>query len=534
MNVALDPWIPVLTSTGERKLASLNDVLTKGETFADLAVRPHERVSLMRLFLCVAHAALNGPKNYAEWRGVPRLLPEAVREYLTDWKDSFELFHEGKPWLQVKGLKSIDNSEKTSPVALLDLELATGNNSTLFDHLGAMTTRMIEPARLALILLTFQNFASGGGAPVAQWYDAKTSQVGNPDAPCLSQSMAHCLFRGRDLMETMHLNLPTYDDINRVYREYAHDKKEKKDLFTGIDVGKPVWESFPKSPKDSTSIRNATRTYLGRLVPISRWILFVKDTDQMYCCNGFKYDTHKDGFAAEPTSAVRLITRKDKRGGETAERRVVSLSPDKATWRELSALLVKRAADGLGGPLAMGNAPYDSAYDFHVCGMIRDQASMDIGIESVFHLTPKFQSNLPVYSTEVEEAERLSRKLRSATELYRTTIDSDWTPRVNRTQPREQGKLRNRLAQATLLFYWTAVEKNLSLLMAHNEAMGTDAAIPTRDAWRKMLFLTACMAYRTTCGQETPRQRRAFAKGWQRLTGRRDSTEDANQSKEDE
>ena len=61
MNVAFDPWIPVVTIAGERKLASLCSVLAEGEQFADLAVRPHERVSLMRLFLCVAHSALQGP-----------------------------------------------------------------------------------------------------------------------------------------------------------------------------------------------------------------------------------------------------------------------------------------------------------------------------------------------------------------------------------------------------------------------------------------------------------------------------------------
>ena len=37
----------------------------------------------------------------------------------------------------------------------------------------------------------------------------------------------------------------------------------------------------------------------------------------------------------------------------------------------------KAFADGLGGPLAMENAPYDTEFDFHVCAMTRDQASMD-------------------------------------------------------------------------------------------------------------------------------------------------------------
>ena len=76
MNVAFDPWIPVVDSTGKRELASLHDVLVHGEKFSDLAVRPHERVSLMRLFLCVAHAALNGPKNYDEWCEVRKRLPK--------------------------------------------------------------------------------------------------------------------------------------------------------------------------------------------------------------------------------------------------------------------------------------------------------------------------------------------------------------------------------------------------------------------------------------------------------------------------
>ena len=78
--------------------------------------------------------------------------------------------------------------------------------------------------------------------------------------------------------------------------------------------------------------------------------------------------------------------------------------------------------------------------------------------------------------------------------------------------------LKNRLAQAALLSYWTTVERNLALLMNHIEAIGTDAAIPTREAWRKMLFSAACEAYRIACGQETPRQLRAFAIGWRKLT----------------
>ena len=546
MNVAFDSWIPVVTLTGQRKLASLNEVLTNGSQYADLAVRPHERVSLMRLFLCVAHAALNGPKDYTEWCKVPKKLPEAVRKYLTLWKDSFELFHKKKPWLQVAELKAIKkeagDSGKTSPVALLDFELATGNNSTLNDHGGQMASRQIEPERLVLNLLTFQNFSSGGGSPVAQWKTVKTSQVGNPDAPCLSQSMAHCLFRGRSLAETIHLNTPTFEKVQSVYKTFTTDKK-KGDTYINVALGRPVWEFFPNSPnKKSDKVVNATKTYLGRLVPISRWIRLIHGSDQMYCCNGFKYDTFKDGFAAEPTAAVRAVTNKDKTGREISERRVVKIDPQKALWRELSSLLVKRSADGLGGPLAIANTSDDTECDFHVCAMTRDQASMDIALESVFHISPAFQNHLATYQTEIQGdraekilgAEGYSRKLRWAIEEYRSTIDNDWKPRVKRTQAKEQNALKDRLAQAAFLSYWTTVEKQLPLLMTHIEAIGTDAAIPTRKVWRKMLFSVACEAYEIACGQETPRQMRAFAKGMEKLTMKSETPKSAtNHSKEE-
>lgn len=528
MNVATDPWIPVVNFAGTRELASLCEVLAEGEKFADLAVRPHERVALMRLFLCVAHASLKGPKDYEEWCNAPKRLPEAVTKYLTIWKDSFKLFHETKPWLQVAELKGVekegDDYGKTSPVALLDFELATGNNSTLYDHGGQMNIRQIKPERVALNLLTFQNFSSGGGSPVAQWKAVKTSQVGNPDAPCLSQSMAHCLLRGRSLAETVHFNLPTFERIANVYRAYSIVKK-KEEIFSDIAIGRPVWEFFPESPEsESDSVLNATKTYIGRLVPISRWVRLIGGTDQMYCCNGFKYDTFKDGFAAEPTAAVRLFKKKEKVGVETTERRIVKVSPEKALWRELSSLLVNRSSDGLGGPLAMVNAPYDTEFDFHVCAIIRDQASMDIALESVFHIAPSFRSQLPVYQAEIvgdtsfAGAEGHSRKLRWAIEEYRSAIDNDWRPRLKRTQAKEQSAVRDRLAQTAFLSYWTTVEKNLSLLMNHIEAVGTENAMPTREAWRKMLYSAAREAYALACGQATPRQIRAFVKGLQKLT----------------
>lgn len=106
MNLVIDPWIPVITSNGKADFASLLQVFTKGEQYADLSVRPHERVALMRLLICIAQAALDGPKDKQEWQKAPEKLPGAARKYLKKWQESFDLFHPKKPFLQVVGLKS--------------------------------------------------------------------------------------------------------------------------------------------------------------------------------------------------------------------------------------------------------------------------------------------------------------------------------------------------------------------------------------------------------------------------------------------
>ena len=524
MNVAFDPWIPVITITGKPKLASMREVFSEGDQFVDLAVRPHERVSLMRLFLCVAHASLQGPKNYDDWCELPKRLPEKAEKYLSDWRESFELFHPEKPWLQVAELKAASNTgkstENTSPVSLLDFDLATGNKPTLFDHEGQASSRRIELERIVLNLLVFQNFSSGGGLPVAKWQRVKTSQVGNPDSPCLSQSMAHCLFRGSSLRETLYLNLPTFENVAKAYQTCSFNKKSVS--FSDVPLGKPVWEFFPNSPeKHSDQAKNATTTYIGRLVPISRWIRLIENSDRMYCCNGFKYDTFRDGFAAEPTASVHVVTKRDKKGLETKEREVVKVNPTKALWRQLSALLIKRSAFGIGGPLAFENAPNKTIFDFQVCAIIRHQASIDIAVESVFHINPSLQNCIAIYHEEVVGtqkvlgAEGYARKLGKAIEVYRREIDGDWANKLERTK--KIWILKEKLHSRATIHFWSAVETNLSLLMAHIEAIGAENAMPTRKVWRDMLSATAREAYEIACGCETPRQMRAYAKGWQKL-----------------
>lgn len=535
MNVAFDPWIPVVTIAGNRKLESLSDVFSDGAQYADLAVRPHERVALMRLFLCVAHAALDGPKNYDAWRDVPKKLPEVAPKYLETWKDSFELFHPEKPWLQVAVLsKSADVQSQSgdisdwTPVSKLNFSYATGDNTTLFDHAGMSVEERKIPANETLLsMLTFQCFSVGGLMGQVYWNGVRCGVLANPkkdngpvkssDAPCSPASMIHAFLRGNNLIETIHLNLPTYEDVRFSYGERM--------------IGRPVWESAPTSARDVSSTENATTTYMGRLVPMTRTIRLHPAGERMLLGDGLIYPSFASGFPQEPTATV-IIRKK----AQTEERGLLSYRPSKSLWRELAALVVKRDAEGTGGPLSLRAIQDGEDCDLQVAALARDKATIVDTAESTFHIPSKLFTleGAKVYEAEARRGESVASRLGWAVEGYRSEIDGGWEGRLKSAGP-AKGKLKAKLHSIATIHYWTAIEKNLSLLMAHIGAIGTDDAMPTRDAWRKMLFKMALEAYSTACGQETPRQIRAFAKGWQRLTAKKNETEsDITETREDE
>ncbi|MCP4341614.1 MAG: type I-E CRISPR-associated protein Cse1/CasA [Desulfobulbaceae bacterium] len=530
MNVAFDPWIPVVTMGGNRELASLSEIFSDGGKYADLAVRPHERVSLMRLLLCIAHAALDGPKDYDEWCEVPDLLPDAAVKYLADWKDSFELFHPVKPWLQIAELSHKSQSEKKvddytgwTPVSKLNFSFATGNTSTLFDHEGAIPETRDIPLYVAVVsMVAFQCFSVGGLMGQVFWKTERCGELANlkkengpvksSDGPCSPSSMLHATLRGKTLTQTISLNIPTIKDIKVVYE--------------GFDIGRPVWEKMPKSISNCPNIPNATNSYLGRLVPLTRVILFHPSGQYILLGNGFPYKSYISGFPQEPTSTV--VSRDNKRF-------LLSYRPSKAIWRELAAITMKRKADCTGGPVSLAAIQDGHGCDLVVSALARNKATIMDAVESIFLIPPKLflHEAAASYEEEVKKAETLVSRLGWAIETYRRELDPGWEGKL-KASGSSKGKLKERLHSVATIHYWTTVENNLPLLMEHIESIGTEQAIPTREQWRKMLFRAALDAYTIACGQETPRQMKAFSKGWQVLVKRKDTETNVKKQKEDD
>ena len=159
--------------------------------------------------------------------------------------------------------------------------------------------------------------------------------------------------------------------------------------------------------------------------------------------------------------------------------------------------------------------------DLWVGALLTNKATILDTVESVFHIPPNMRTDngRAAYFGEVQWAEKIASKLGWAVETYRKESDGGWEGRLEMTKPQDRWKLKEKLRAAAAHHYWTAVEKNRPLLMAHVEAIGTtaEAVEQTRYAWRKAVQGAARQAYVLACGQETPRQIRAFALGLGRL-----------------
>lgn len=539
MNLVTEAWIPVVRPDGKPDTASLMQAFTEGRQFSDLAVRPHERIALMRLLICIAQAALDGPEDIEAWDDAPNVLPQAARKYLKEWEKSFNLFYSENPFLQIVKLEKplkvkpdknpdsktssgnkrgkkkgteenkTDESNEQNPVSKLDFALASQNNSALFDHQAtAPMPREFRPEWIALNLLTFQNFSSSGRIGVALWGKVESSGGGSSFAsPCLQKLMLHTFIRRATLLDTICANLMTKNQVSMYLGPY--------------EWGKPLWEFLPDSATNKGAIINATETYLGRLVPLSRWIKIAPHGGEMILANGFTYSGHPDR-PADATATEIVVEVKKKQ-----ERKLIK-ADEKSMWRQLPAILVKYASGKKGrSPLCLENQAGGDEYDIWVGGISWSSEGGYLDTtESVLKIVPNLQTDngVKAYEDEVLLAEKLGRKVSNAVREYRKQIDGSLGKVDNSDLGKKiKNEMENRLHAIALStatrHYWTTVEKFRPLLMAHVEAIGTTAEVveKTRDTWRKAVRGAARQAYALACGQKTPRQIRAFALGLGKL-----------------
>ncbi len=501
MNLTTEPWIPVVWADGKPGTASLREAFDRGHEIQDLAVRPHERIALMRLLICIAQAALDGPLDLDDWKSSDQSIAPSALDYLKRWNDAFELFGDTQRFLQIVNLKrstkrsNNDDEDEGNSTSKLDLALATGNNTTLFDNSGG-SERSFSPGALVLMLLTFQCFSPGGRIGVAIWDGCETPGKGSSDhAPCLAGGMLHALLRGGNLLKTLHRNVISKQQVAQLFGEAAW--------------GRPVWEAMPSGPTDAASLRNASHTYLGRLVPLTRAIRLAEDCRSVILVNGLDYPSYSEAGWREPTATI--VTRMVK-GQQT--RMVLPVSIDKAVWRELHALTVKASSQTVGGPIALQNVSAEESFDLWVGALVANKAKLVDLTESVFHIPAAMltEPSQMIYEKGIRTAEATEFRLMRAVSVYHKELGD------NLDRP-EMKNRRKQIQHNAAVQFWTDIESAVPRLLevaTEPEILGLEADW-RKTAWGRSVRRASRAAFEQTCPHETARQIRAYALGLKAL-----------------
>ncbi len=495
-NLVDEPWIAVPAEDGTLRSVGLAELFTRAEHISDVAVRPHERVALMRLLICLCCAACPDEEP-------PSLA--AVVAYLQAWKDRFWLYHPKYPFLQTAGLKPYGKGGLT-PFSKLDITRAAGANAALFDHVGERARP--SPAELATALLTYQCFSPGGLISRVDWNGEVTSKS-SCDAPCIPGSMLHVFIRGRTLAETLRLNTVPPALLRQRYGS----------LGPGW-LGRPVWECVPEHSGHKAAADNATRTFLGRLAPLARAVLLQEDG--MLHGAGLSYPGFAAGFPAEPSAAV--LRRPGKKEEETA---LLAFRPERAVWRELPALLASVGAEsgreGLCAPPALaclrGRNGDDRDYELVAVGVARDQADILDSVESVYPLrrTLLSEKGRRGYEAGVEYAEAAARRLGAALGRFRANLDGSRTGASSGAGRRDGF---DTLYGQGVSAFWTHVEQEIGLLF-RSACTEAQEGVPEPDrAWKRLVRRAALDAYDLVCGGVSGRYEQAYVRGRRCLTER--------------
>ncbi len=475
MNLVTGEWLPVLYQSGEVKKVSLENFFRDADHIIDLAVPPHQRVALMRLLICIAQTALNGPENEDQWSACKKDIPDACLEYLTEHTEKFNLYGDN-PFMQVPTLKASHNAT----VDKLDFGLSSGNNACLFDHAASPAGRLHDDRWIALMLVTFLNNSPGGKIGVTKWGD-KSTQPGkekgpgeSEHAPCIEGSLLHSYVRRNNMLATVHVNMLTRAAI---------------DELANIRWGRPVWE-LDRTDRDNAELRKSVTTYLGRLVPLSRAVLLEKGSRTFTLANGLNYPK-----LPECRETAGTVVERDERLA------YISTSLDRHPWRELNSILSLKS-NKKGGPLAFRHLQRRStseSLDIWTGGLAVDRGKiLDTG-EWSFNVPADMLGNegaLGKYQGGVEHAEKAESNLLASVKEYARTMKMEKAP-VSKAR----------------VHFWSWLDQHYDCLLES----ANDAFTSLDDKWTPLLRRAMRSAYQAACPAATPRQIQAFAIGQSRL-----------------
>ncbi|MFN4266580.1 MAG: type I-E CRISPR-associated protein Cse1/CasA [Aquabacterium sp.] len=257
-NLLDEPWVPVRFNDGLVREIGLLELFDRASDIIGLAeTSPPNLVAIYRVLLAITNRALTtelGPwkdADRARWyqQGLPL---DAIKAYLTQWRDRFWVFHPSHPFMQVAALNEIEETkDKTKPWTQIALDSASGNTPVVFDH-AVDTVPIAIPVALALRqLLGYMQFTPGGLVKAIRDSD-KAGALANtaaviPVGHNLNQTLCLCL----------HGAAPATDDL-------------------------PAWELAAPQIKDLMAEGHLASGLNDRYTRLSRAVLFLPEDGQTH------------------------------------------------------------------------------------------------------------------------------------------------------------------------------------------------------------------------------------------------------------
>ena len=455
-NLVIDPWIPVRYIDSSSERVSLETLFKDCSSIADLDCQPHERISLMRLLICVTQAELGSPDAPEDWSGFGSDLESRAVAYLKrpDIQPHFNLFGDGQRFLQ--GI--VNENEKSYLATQMVFYFATGNSPTLLDHSGG-TDRVLACDFLARTLLAYQNFFVGG---------SMASKV-KGNGPSLK--FLHSFLFGKNLKKSILLNCLDAETL----------------ADSGINMGRPIWEN---------NSQTSTSTYLGRLVPFSCKVRLHINRIHAWIEDGLAYPEFPE--SREPTATIAI---------KGDQRFLLRADLGKGIWKDLHVVMniQRTAANTLAAPLSLRShmgeleqgelqlwlAELCKAKDAKIIDFLESHISVPVSL-----LNDRGRAH---YESGITFADIQSNQLYGA-------VKQNGAALKNENPPSDEAKKQ----------FWHALEAQCSVLL---QIAGSPSILnglsfgEGEDDWTVAVRWAAKVAYDHVCPRQTPRQMQAYAAG---------------------
>ncbi len=312
-NLIDEPWIPVSDRQNTEKQVSLSGIFRE-EGLRTLLGNPIQKIAVFKLLLAIVQAAKT-PGNESEWLewGTEGMARDALN-YLQSNYQKFWLYGD-EAFLQMPDIQYVGKKE-IKPYSLALPYIPTGNTTVFKQSHQAQAMDDAEKALLLVWLIgcAFSGKKADSTAILSDSYTkGKTAKTG---ALLGGYGYLHTFLQGDSILQSIWFNVVTAEEVKREFSVYAHG------------LGRPPWEKMPKSEDDATA-EILKETYIGRLIPLSRFIYFIEEG--IYYAEGIIYPNHLEGGI---DGSVTMLVGKD-----VKKRKAIWTRTSKRPWRELTALL---------------------------------------------------------------------------------------------------------------------------------------------------------------------------------------------------